>query len=125
MTAAGAAERVLVVDDEPDIVALVAYHLARAGYRVSTAASGPEAVSAVKDERPTLVVLDLMLPGMSGYEVLEQLRGDDATREVAVLMLTARKEEQDRIRGLSLGADDYLTKPFSPQELVLRVGAIL
>ena len=72
-----------------------------------------------------LVVLDLMLPGMSGYDVLEQLRADDATRDVAVLMLTARKEEQDRIRGLSLGADDYLTKPFSPQELVLRVGAIL
>jgi two-component system, OmpR family, phosphate regulon response regulator PhoB len=71
------------------------------------------------------VVLDLMLPGMSGYEVLEQLRAGDATRSVAVLMLTARREEPDRIQGLSLGADDYLTKPFSPQELVLRVGAIL
>ena len=118
-------ERVLVVDDEPDIVALVAYHLAKAGYRVSTAASGPEALQAAREERPALVVLDLMLPAMSGFEVLEQLRVSDATRDVAVLMLTARRDEPDRIRGLSLGADDYLTKPFSPQELVLRVGAIL
>jgi len=118
-------ERILVVDDEPDIVALVAYHLAKAGYRVSTASSGTEALESTRRDRPALVVLDLMLPGMSGYEVLEQLRASDATRGVAVLMLTARREEPDRIRGLSLGADDYLTKPFSPQELVLRVGAIL
>jgi len=118
-------ERVLVVDDEADIVALVAYHLVKAGYRVSTASSGPDAIAAARQERPALVVLDLMLPGASGYDVLEQLRTQSATREIAVLMLTARREEQDRIRGLSLGADDYLTKPFSPQELVLRVGAIL
>jgi two-component system phosphate regulon response regulator PhoB len=118
-------ERILVVDDEPDIVALVAYHLAKSGYRVSTAASGPEALTAAREERPALVVLDLMLPGFSGYEVLEQLRAADQTKDVAVLMLTARREEPDRIRGLSLGADDYLTKPFSPQELVLRVAAIL
>jgi two-component system phosphate regulon response regulator PhoB len=119
------AEHVLVVDDEPDIVALVAYHLARAGYRVSTAASGTEALALARQDRPALVVLDLMLPGLDGYEVLERLRADDATRDVAVLMLTARREEADRIRGLALGADDYLAKPFSPQELVLRVGAIL
>ena len=118
-------ERVLVVDDEPDIVALVAYHLAKSGYRVATASSGTDALESVRRERPALVVLDLMLPGMSGYEVLEQLRANDATQDVAVLMLTARREEPDRIQGLSLGADDYLTKPFSPQELVLRVGAIL
>jgi two-component system phosphate regulon response regulator PhoB len=122
---AAGGERVLVVDDEPDIVALVAYHLAKAGYRVSTATSGTEALDAVRREQPALVILDLMLPGMSGYEVLEQLRGAEATRELAVLMLTARREEPDRIQGLSMGADDYLTKPFSPQELVLRVGAIL
>ncbi|MFL5606826.1 MAG: response regulator [Gemmatimonadaceae bacterium] len=122
---AGGGERVLVVDDEADIVALVAYHLAKGGYRVSTASSGTDALDAARRERPALVVLDLMLPGMSGYEVLEQLRAGDATRDMAVLMLTARREEQDRIRGLSLGADDYLTKPFSPQELVLRVAAIL
>ena len=118
-------ERVLVVDDEADIVALVAYHLAKAGYRVSTASSGPDALDAARRERPALVVLDLMLPGLSGYDVLEQLRAGEATKDVAVLMLTARREEHDRIRGLSLGADDYLTKPFSPQELVLRVAAIL
>jgi two-component system phosphate regulon response regulator PhoB len=118
-------ERVLVVDDEPDIVALVAYHLAKAGYRVSTATNGADAIEQAKAEMPALIVLDLMLPGMSGFDVLERLRADDATASVAVLMLTARREEVDRIRGLSLGADDYLTKPFSPQELVLRVGAIL
>ena len=118
-------ERILVVDDEPDIVALVVYHLAKAGYRVSSAAAGPDALHMARRERPSLIVLDLMLPGMSGFEILEQLRADDNTRGIAVLMLTARKEEPDRIKGFSLGADDYLTKPFSPQELVLRVGAIL
>jgi two-component system phosphate regulon response regulator PhoB len=125
MTGSISGDRVLVVDDEPDIVALVAYHLAKAGYRVSTAASGSEALAAAREEHPALVVLDLMLPEMSGFEVLEQLRAHEATRGVGVLMLTARREEPDRIRGLSLGADDYLTKPFSPQELVLRVAAIL
>jgi two-component system phosphate regulon response regulator PhoB len=122
---AAGTERVLVVDDEPDIVALVAYHLVKAGYRVSTASSGPDAVAQARQERPALIVLDLMLPGMSGFEVLEQLRAEEGTRDVAVLMLTARKDEPDRIKGLSLGADDYITKPFSPQELILRVGAIL
>lgn len=119
------ADRILVVDDEPDIVALVVYHLAKAGYRVSSASTGPEAVAIAKRERPTLVVLDLMLPGMSGFDVLTSIRSDTGTRDIAVLMLTARKDEPDRIKGLSLGADDYLTKPFSPQELVLRVQAIL
>jgi two-component system phosphate regulon response regulator PhoB len=122
---AGPAQRILVVDDEPDIVALVVYHLARAGYRVSSASSGPDAVALARRERPDLVVLDLMLPGMSGFDVLREIRATDDTRNIAVLMLTARKDEPDRIKGLSLGADDYLTKPFSPQELVLRVQAIL
>lgn len=124
-TVHGAGQRILVVDDEADICALVAYHLAKAGYRVSTAANGADALAAARQERPALAVLDLMLPGISGYEVLERLRADEGTADVAVLMLTARREEEDRIRGLTLGADDYLTKPFSPQELVLRVGAIL
>ena len=118
-------ERVLVVDDEADIVALVAYHLVKAGYRVSMASSGTEALEAARRERPALIVLDLMLPGISGYEVIEHIRAAEATRHIAVLMLTARRDEADRIQGLSLGADDYLTKPFSPQELVLRVAAIL
>jgi two-component system phosphate regulon response regulator PhoB len=123
--AAALGQRVLVVDDEADIVALIAYHLAKAGYRVSTASTGVDALETARRERPALVILDLMLPELSGFEVLEQLRGYDATKSVGVLMLTARREEPDRIRGLALGADDYLTKPFSPQELVLRVGAIL
>jgi len=118
-------DRILVVDDESEIVALVAYHLAKAGYRVSTAGTGEDALEAARRDRPALIVLDLMLPGLSGFDVLEQLRSEENTRDVAVLMLTARREEPDRIRGLSLGADDYLTKPFSPAELVLRVGAIL
>jgi len=118
-------ERVLVVDDERDITALVAYHLAKAGYRVTTASTGPAALEAVRAEPFDLVVLDLMLPGRSGYDVLEELREHEETRGVGVILLTARREEVDRIRGLSAGADDYLTKPFSPDELVLRVGAVL
>src|SRR4029079_2911124 len=118
-------ELVLAVDDEPHIVALVAYHLAKAGYRVATAKTGTDALARANQERPALVVLDLMLPGMSGFEVLKKLRARDDTRDVPVLMLTARRNEPDRIEGLTLGADDYLTKPFSAPELVLRVKAIL
>jgi two-component system phosphate regulon response regulator PhoB len=121
----GSGERILVVDDEADIVALIAYHLAKAGYRVSTASTGMEALEAASQEHPALVILDLMLPEISGFDVLERLRGTEPTKGLGVLMLTARRDEPDRIRGLALGADDYLTKPFSPQELVLRVGAIL
>jgi two-component system phosphate regulon response regulator PhoB len=118
-------QRILVVDDEADIVALIVYHLAKAGYRVSTAATGSDALDAARREQPALIILDLMLPDISGYDVLEQLRAAKPTQNVGVLMLTARVEEPDRVRGLALGADDYLTKPFSPQELVLRIGAIL
>ena len=116
---------VLVVDDERDITALVAYHLAKAGYRVTTAATGVAALEAIATETPDLVVLDLMLPGRSGYEVLAEMRRREDTRDVGVILLTARRDESDRIKGLSGGADDYLTKPFSPEELVLRVGAVL
>jgi two-component system, OmpR family, phosphate regulon response regulator PhoB len=116
---------ILVVDDEPDISALVAYHLARESYRVRTASSGPEAIRAAEVERPDLIVLDLMLPGMSGLQVLEELRRRPETQDIPVILLTARREEQDRIAGLRLGADDYVAKPFSPQELILRVGAVL
>lgn len=118
-------DRVLVVDDEPDIVALCAFHLGKAGYSVSTAETGTGALERARQDRPALIVLDLMLPDIGGFDVLRILRADDSTRDSAVLLLTARKEESDRIRGLTLGADDYLTKPFSPQELVLRVAAIL
>ena len=116
---------ILVVDDEPDISALVAYHLARESYRVRTAADGAEALRAIEAERPDLIVLDLMLPGMSGLEVLAELRRREETRALPVILLTARGEAHDRIEGLRQGADDYIAKPFSPQELVLRVAAVL
>lgn len=115
----------LVVEDEPDIAALVAYQLAQAGYQVRTSASGREAIGAVEADPPDLVVLDLMLPEMSGLDVLRTLRSRKETRELPVIVLTARREEEDRIRGLELGADDYVSKPFSPRELVLRVEAVL
>ena len=117
--------RILVVDDEPDITALVAYHLAKAGYRVATAGDGRDALEAAREEQPALIVLDLMLPDISGFDVLAELRRREETREIGVLLLTARRDEADRIRGLALGADDYILKPFSPAELVLRVGAII
>ena len=117
--------RILVVDDEPDISALVAYHLARESYVVRTANTGDEALEALERERPDLIVLDLMLPGMTGLEVLQAVRSRPDTSEVPVILLTARREESDRIEGLRLGADDYVAKPFSPEELVLRVGAVL
>jgi len=116
---------VLVVEDEPDIAALVAYQLTRDGFRVETALNGPEALAAIGREVPDLIVLDRMLPGMSGDEILRTLRADHSTRLLPVLILTAKREEEDRIQGLELGADDYLTKPFSPRELALRVRSIL
>ncbi len=117
--------RVLVVEDEPDIAALIAYQLTREGFRVETAGNGPEALDAIGKEIPDLVVLDRMLPGLSGDEVLDRIKQEPATANVPVLVLTAKREQEDRIEGLELGADDYLTKPFSPRELVLRARAIL
>jgi two-component system phosphate regulon response regulator PhoB len=117
--------RILVVEDERDIAALVAYHLTKEGYRVRTAEGGQEAIEAAATERPDLMVLDLMLPGYSGYDVLAEMRRQPSLNDVPVIILTARREEADRVRGLELGADDYLTKPFSPRELVLRVAAVL
>jgi two-component system, OmpR family, phosphate regulon response regulator PhoB len=119
------APRVLVVEDEPDIAALIAYQLTREGFRVETASTGDQALTAVGREIPDLVVLDRMLPGLSGDEVLRSLRQETATVSLPVLVLTAKREQEDRIQGLELGADDYLTKPFSPRELVLRVQSIL
>jgi len=117
--------RVLVVEDEPDIAALVAYQLTREGFRVETAGSGPEALDAIAKELPDLIILDRMLPGLSGDQVLKRLRDDPATAPLPVLVLTAKRDQEERIEGLELGADDYLTKPFSPKELVLRARAIL
>jgi two-component system, OmpR family, phosphate regulon response regulator PhoB len=119
------AARILVVEDERDIAALVAYHLTKEGYRVRTAEGGHEALQAARAEKPDLMILDLMLPGFSGYEVLQEMRRRPDLQEVPVVVLTARRDEADRVKGLELGADDYVTKPFSPRELVLRVGAVL
>jgi DNA-binding response OmpR family regulator len=115
---------VLVVDDEPTIGEVVSRYLERAGYSTRVALDGPGALAAAAHERPDLVVLDLMLPGIDGLEVMRRLRDNDRSR-VAVILLTAKGEESDRIVGLRLGADDYVVKPFSPAELVARVDAVL
>ncbi len=118
-------QTILVVDDERDIVELVRHHLVQAGYRVITASDGQQAIDLARRDRPNLVVLDLMLPVLPGAEVARSLRQGEETRDIPILMLTARGEEVDRIVGFELGADDYVVKPFSPRELVLRVQAIL
>jgi len=120
----GPTHRVLVAGREPDLNAAVAYHLARAGYRVSTVVNGVDAIETAREERPTLIVLDATLVGLSGFDVLTQLRQREETREVGVLFLAERDREPDRIKGLTLGADDCLSKPCSAEELVLRVRAI-
>jgi two-component system, OmpR family, alkaline phosphatase synthesis response regulator PhoP len=116
------AKRVLVIDDEPKIAEICRDYLAAAGFAVSTAADGPQGLALARRERPDLVVLDLMLPGMDGLDVCRELRREG---QVPIIMLTARVEERDRLTGLELGADDYITKPFSPRELVARVRAVL
>jgi two-component system, OmpR family, response regulator ResD len=115
---------VLVVDDEPTIAEVVSRYLERAGYRTRIASDGAQALAAVGNQRPDLVVLDLMLPGIDGLEVMRRLRQPDRER-IAVILLTAKGEESDRVIGLRLGADDYVVKPFSPAELVARVDAVL
>jgi DNA-binding response OmpR family regulator len=116
-------QHVLVVDDDPTVSDVVRRYLERSGYEVALTGDGPSALEAVAARRPDLVVLDLMLPGMDGLEVCRRLRALDP--ELPVVMLTALGEESDRVLGLSLGADDYVTKPFSPRELVLRVQSVL
>ena len=117
--------KILVAEDEPDILNLVVSNLRAAGYEVLKAEDGPSALAIARTHNPQLLVLDLMLPGMSGLEVCRALKGDPITARLPVIMLTAKAEEIDRIVGLELGADDYVTKPFSPRELVLRVKNIL
>ena len=116
---------VLVVDDETDILELVAFNLERQQFKVLTADNGISAVQIAKEQTPDMIVLDLMLPGMDGFSVYKELRADPRTSSIPVLMLTAKGEVNDRIAGLELGADDYVTKPFSPKELLLRVKALL
>jgi two-component system phosphate regulon response regulator PhoB len=117
--------KILVVDDEPEAVELVEFNLKQAGFSVLTAADGAEALSKARSSLPSLVVLDLMLPEVDGLEVCKMLRRDPATAAIPIVMLTAKAAEIDRILGLELGADDYVTKPFSPRELVLRIRKIL
>ena len=117
--------KILVVDDEPEAVELVEFNLKQAGFSVMTAADGAEALQKARATPPDLIVLDLMLPEISGLEVCKMLRRDAATASVPVIMLTAKAAEIDRVLGLELGADDYITKPFSPRELVLRIQKLL
>jgi DNA-binding response OmpR family regulator len=116
---------VLVADDEEDIRVLVAFRLKRAGYEVITAADGAEALTLATTRLPDLVVLDMMMPKATGLEVTRSLRGQDETKDIPVILLTARAQEADVARGIEAGADDYVKKPFSPQDLQLRVQALL
>jgi two-component system alkaline phosphatase synthesis response regulator PhoP len=118
-------EHILVVDDEEDILELLRFNLTREGYDVSVAASGEQAIDITRKELPHLIVLDLMLPGMDGLEVTKALKNDSETGGIPIVMLTAKGEEADIVTGLELGADDYVTKPFSPRILVARVRAVL
>ena len=116
---------ILIVEDDKDIADLIAHYLQKAGHAIDAASSGTAALAKIKVSRPSLVLLDLMLPGMDGLLVCQTLRKDPETAAIPIIMLTARGEEAERIAGLELGADDYVTKPFSPKELVARVGALL
>lgn len=116
---------ILVVEDEPAILELVAINLKHAGFLVACANSAEAAESAIRDELPDLLVLDWMLPGQSGVALAKKLRADERTRELPIIMLTARVHEEDKVQGLEAGADDYVTKPFSPKELVARIRAVL
>lgn len=117
--------KILVVDDEEHIVELISYNLSSAGYKVVTASNGLDAIKIAKEEKPRLILLDLMLPGMDGFDVCKEIRGDKDFKNTSIIMLTAKGEELDKILGLELGADDYITKPFSVRELLARVKAVL
>jgi two-component system alkaline phosphatase synthesis response regulator PhoP len=119
------ARKILIVEDERDILQLVTHYLEKDHFRVRAAGDGPTGLAVARQERPDLIILDLMLPGMDGLEVCRKLRADPVTGLTPIMMLTAKAEETDRVVGLELGADDYLTKPFSPKELVARVKALL
>ncbi len=118
-------KRVLIIEDDRDIVELVRYNLANEGFQVSAAADGSAGLAAVKKSPPDVLLLDLMLPKLSGLEICKEIRRDAALNRLPILMLTARGDEADRVVGLEMGADDYVTKPFSPRELVARVKALL
>jgi two-component system phosphate regulon response regulator PhoB len=121
----GAGRKILIIEDESDVADLLTLTLRKAGFKMSTASDGASGLQKARDDRPDFVILDLMLPKMSGLEVCRILKSDGATSPIPILMLTAKAEEIDRIVGLEFGADDYVTKPFSPREIVLRIQAIL
>lgn len=116
---------VLIVEDEPDISEVIRYNLSRAGYRVRNTLDGGEGLIMIKEEKPDVLILDWMLPSVSGLEICRALRRQKDTRDIGIIMLTARGEELDRVQGLESGADDYISKPFSPAELVARVASVL
>jgi two-component system, OmpR family, alkaline phosphatase synthesis response regulator PhoP len=118
-------ERILVVDDEEDLLELVNYNLSREGFRVECVASGEAALNAARKNLPDLIVLDLLLPSVDGLEICRRLKADEKTRHIPIIMLTAKSAESDMVSGLELGADDYMTKPFSPRVLLARIKAIL
>jgi two-component system phosphate regulon response regulator PhoB len=118
-------KRILIIEDERDVVDLLAFSLRKAGFTVSTANDGADGLQQARSEKPAFIILDLMLPKMPGLEVCKVLKSDSATRQIPIMMLTAKAEEIDRIVGLEFGADDYVTKPFSPREVVLRIKAIM
>jgi two-component system phosphate regulon response regulator PhoB len=118
-------ESILVVDDEKDLVNLVCYNLEKAGFQVHAAYDGSSVIPAVREHRPALIILDLMLPDRSGYDICRDLKADPATRDIPIIMLTARSSEYNRVAGFECGVEDYVIKPFSPKELVLRVKALL
>src|SRR5437762_11250061 len=118
-------KRILIIEDERDVVDLLTLSLRKAGFTISTATDGAAGLQKARSEKPAFVILDLMLPRMPGLEICKILKSDPATRQMAIMMLTAKAEEIDRIVGLEFGADDYVTKPFSPREVVLRIKAIL
>lgn len=117
--------RILVIEDEVSIQELLCYSLERAGFEVIAVATAEQGLAEIRSELPSIVLLDLMLPGMSGVALAKQLRSDPRTRDLPLIMVTARAEESDRVGGLDIGADDYVTKPFSPRELVSRIRAVL
>src|SRR5437773_11746061 len=121
----GSGRKILVIEDETDVADLLCLNLRKAGFSVSTAADGATGLQKARDDRPDFIILDLMLPKMSGLEVCRILKSDTATSHIPILMLTAKADEVDRIVGLEFGADDYVTKPFSPREVALRIRAIL
>jgi two-component system alkaline phosphatase synthesis response regulator PhoP len=116
---------VLIIEDEQDVAELMRYHLAKEGYEVRIAASGVDGIKQAKESRPVMILLDIMVPELNGWEICRRLKEDPETRRIPVVMVTGRVEEGDKVLGLEMGADDYVTKPFSPRELIARIRAVL